>query len=412
LKVAVVGAGIVGLCAAWHLVKRGAKVTLIDREGPGRGCSFGNSASLSSGSVAPLAMPGVVKSAPRMLLDPASPLRVAPGYWLKAAPWLARFVAASRPARVQEIANALAALLRPAIEHHARVLREIEAMELLRRDGQLVLYRNKEQLAEDNAVWDLRRRHGYEVQVIDRAGILALEPAVGPAYTVGVYLPDQAMVANPYRYCEELARALKDRGVYILRDDVRAIEIDPLGLRLSDRRVAADKVVVAAGAWSAKLLQLIGLRIPLESQRGYHITLKETGVDIRRPVVPADRKVFITPQESAQGSVLRVGGTVEFAGLQAPPNQARADLLLEDLSAVFPQARLTGPRSDWMGHRPCLPDSLPVIGESPAHRGLWLAFGHGHLGLTGAAVTGDVLARAMHGEPPGLNLAPFSAARF
>jgi D-amino-acid dehydrogenase len=412
LKVAVVGAGIVGLCAAWHLVKRGAKVTLIDREGPGRGCSFGNSASLSSGSVAPLAMPGVVKSAPRMLLDPASPLRVAPGYWLKAAPWLARFVAASRPARVQEIANALAALLRPAIEHHARVLREIEAMELLRRDGQLVLYRNKEQLAEDNAVWDLRRRHGYEVQVIDRAGILALEPAVGPAYTVGVYLPDQAMVANPYRYCEELARALKDRGVYILRDDVRAIEIDPLGLRLSDRRVAADKVVVAAGAWSAKLLQLIGLRIPLESQRGYHITLKETGVDIRRPVVPADRKVFITPQESAQGSVLRVGGTVEFAGLQAPPNQARADLLLEDLSAVFPQARLTGPRSDWMGHRPCLPDSLPVIGESPAHRGLWLAFGHGHLGLTGAAVTGDVLARAMDGEPPGLDLSPFSAARF
>jgi D-amino-acid dehydrogenase len=412
LKVAVVGAGIVGLCAAWHLVKRDAKVTLIDREGPGRGCSFGNSASLSSGSVAPLAMPGVVKSAPRMLLDPASPLRVAPGYWLKAAPWLARFVAASRPARVQEIANALAALLRPAIEHHARVLREIEAMELLRRDGQLVLYRNKEQLAEDNAVWDLRRRHGYEVQVIDRAGILALEPAVGPAYTVGVYLPDQAMVANPYRYCEELARALKDRGVYILRDDVRAIEIDPLGLRLSDRRVAADKVVVAAGAWSAKLLQLIGLRIPLESQRGYHITLKETGVDIRRPVVPADRKVFITPQESAQGSVLRVGGTVEFAGLQAPPNQARADLLLEDLSAVFPQARLTGPRSDWMGHRPCLPDSLPVIGESPAHRGLWLAFGHGHLGLTGAAVTGDVLARAMDGEPPGLDLSPFSAARF
>jgi glycine/D-amino acid oxidase-like deaminating enzyme len=408
LSIVVVGAGIVGLCAAWSLVKRGAKVTLIDREGPGRGCSFGNSASLSAGSVAPLAMPGVVKSAPRMLLDAASPLRVAPGYWLKAAPWLARFVAASRPSRVQEISNALAALLRPSIEHHARVLREIEAPELLRRDGQLVLYRNKEQLAKDNAVWELRRRHGYEVQVIDRAGILALEPAVGPAYSVGVYLPDQAMVANPYRYCEELARALAERGAEILRDEVRAIEIDPVGLRLSDRRVAADKVVVAAGAWSAELLRPLGLRIPLESQRGYHVTLKGTGVDIRRPVVPAERKVFITPQESG----LRVGGTVEFAGLEAPPNQARADLLLDDLTAVFPQARLAGARSDWMGHRPCLPDSLPVIGESPAHRGLWLAFGHGHLGLTGAAVTGDVLARAMHGEPPGLDLAPFSAARF
>lgn len=403
-----VGAGIVGLCAAWHLVKRGAKVTLVDREGPGRGCSFGNSASLSSGSVAPLAMPGVLKGGLRMLLDPASPLRVAPGYRLKAAPWLARFVAASSPARVEQIAGALAALLRPSLEYHARLLREIEAPDLLRTDGQLVVYRGEAQLAKDHAVWELRRRHGQQVHVLDRAGILALEPAIGPAYIVGVYLPDQAMVANPYRYCEELARALQERGVEILRDEARAIEVAPLGVRVSQRSLPAEKIVVAAGAWSAGLLRPLGLRIPLESQRGYHITLQETGIDIRRPVVPADRKVFITPQEAG----LRVGGTVEFAGLEAPPSQARADLLLEDLAAVFPQARLAGPRSDWMGHRPCLPDSLPVIGESPAHRGLWLAFGHGHLGLTGAAVTGDVLARAMHGEPPGLNLAPFSAARF
>ena len=408
MKVVVVGAGIVGLCAAWHLLKRGARVTLIDRQGPGLGCSFGNSGSLSSGSVAPLAMPGVVKSAPRMLLDPASPLRVAPGYALKAAPWLARFVAASRPSRVQKISDALASLLRASIEHHARILREIEAMELLRRDGQLVVYRNEEQLAKDRAVWDLRHRHGYEIHVLHRAGILELEPAVGPAYTVGVYLPDQAMVANPHRYCEELARALVQRGADIVRDEVRAIETGPLGIRLSQKSLSADKVVVAAGAWSAGLLRPLGHRVPLESQRGYHVTLQDTGVEIRRPVVPADRKVFIGQQESG----LRVGGTVEFAGLDAPPDRARADLLLEDLAAVFPQARLTGARSDWMGHRPCLPDSLPVIGESPKHRGLWLAFGHGHLGLTGAAVTGDVLARAMHGEPPGLDLAPFSAARF
>jgi D-amino-acid dehydrogenase len=184
---------------------------------------------------------------------------------------------------------------------------------------------------------------------------------------------------------------------------VRAIETDPLGVRLSDRRVPADKVVVAAGAWSGELLRPLGFRIPLESQRAYHVTLKDTGVDIRRPVVPADRKVFITPQESG----LRVGGTVEFAGLDAPPNPARANLLLGDLAAVFPQARLASPRSDWMGHRPCLPDSLPVVGESPAHRGLWLAFGHGHLGLTGAAVTGDVLVRAMHGDRPAWTSPPF-----
>ena len=411
MKVAIVGAGIVRLFAAWHLIKRGARVVLLDREGPGLGCSFGNSASLSSASVAPLAMPGVLKSAPRMLLDPASPLRVAPGYRLKAAPWLVRFAAASRAARVREISSALAALLRPAIDHHARVLRDIEETDLLRRDGQLVLYRSREQLAKDAAVWDLRRHHGHEARVIDRAEILALEPAVGPAYTVGVYLADQAMVGDPYRYCQALAAALADRGAQIRRDEVLAIEVGQgavTGVRLSGGALAADAEVLAAGAWSAELLKPLGYRIPLESQRGYHITLKDSGIDIRRPVVPADRKVFITSQESG----LRVGGTVEFAGLDAPPDPARAELLLKDLTAVFPQARLAGPRSDWMGHRPCLPDSLPVIGEAPVHRGLWLAFGHGHLGLTGAAVTGDVLARAMHQEPPGLDLAPFSAARF
>ena len=152
----------------------------------------------------------------------------------------------------------------------------------------------------------------------------------------------------------------------------------------------------------------LGYRIPLESQRGYHITLRDTGIEIHRPVVPADRKVFITSQEAG----LRVGGTVEFAGLDAPPNPARAELLMDDLRAVFPQARLNGERSTWMGHRPCLPDSLPVIGESARHRGLWFAFGHGHLGLTAAAITGEAVARGLLGEPPQLDLGPYAAARF
>ena len=411
MRVVVVGAGIVGLCVAWHLARRGDRITLVDRDEPGLGASYGNSASLSSSSVAPLGMPGVVKSAPRMLLDPASPLRVAPGYWLKAAPWLARFIAASRPERVEAISNALASLLRPAIERHVEILRQIEAMDLLRCEGQLVVYRDAEQLAKDSASWELRRRHGYDVRELDRAGILSLEPAIGPAYTVGVFQPDQAMVANPYRYSRTLAQALADRGVTIRRDQVSAIEIAQgraTGVRASQGSLAADAVVLCAGAWSTELLRPLGYRIPLESQRGYHITLQDTGIDIRRPVVSADRKVFITNQESG----LRVGGTVEFAGLDAPPNKARAELLLKDLTAVFPQARLSGPRSDWMGHRPCLPDSLPVIGESPDHPGLWLAFGHGHLGLTGAAVTGDALARAFHREAPLLDLTPFSAARF
>ena len=411
MKVVVVGAGIVGLCVAWHLTKRGAQVTLIDREGPGLGCSYGNSASLSASSVAPLALPGVVRKAPRMLFDRRGPLHIPARYWLRAAPWLARFVAASRPAEVERISQALAALLRPSIERHREILREIEATDLLRTNGQLFLYRDREQLANDDAVWALRRRHGHTANVIDRRQILDLEPAVGEAYTVGVFLPDDAMVANPYRYCERLAEALADRGAMIIRDSVTSFlkEGNTVNGVQGSASHRADAVVVCAGAWSMQLLRPLGYRMPLESQRGYHITLRDTGIEIRRPVVPADRKVFITSQEAG----LRVGGTVEIAGLQAPPNAERAELLMEDLRAVFPQARTVGARSDWMGHRPCLPDSLPVIGESPRHRGLWLAFGHGHLGLTGAAVTGEAVARGMLGEEgPGLDLRPFSADRF
>jgi glycine/D-amino acid oxidase-like deaminating enzyme len=411
LRIVVVGAGIVGLCVAWHLAKRGARVSVLDREGPGEGCSYGNSASLSSSSVAPLAMPGIARKAPGMLLDPNGPLYIPARYWLRAAPWLARFVAASRPAEVERISQALAALLGPSIERHREILEEIEAAELLRRDGQLVVYRDRQQLEKDAAVWALRRRHGHRMRIVERPEMLELEPAIGPAYTVGVFLPDEAMVANPYRYCQVLAAALAERGTAIVRESVAAIEVADgavSGVRGASAVHRADAVIVCAGAWSMQLLGPLGYRIPLETQRGYHITLRDTGIDLRRPVVPADRKVFITSQEAG----LRVGGTVELAGLEAPPNARRAELLLQDLRAVFPQARTEGPRSNWMGHRPCLPDSLPVIGESGRHRGLWLAFGHGHLGLTGAAVTGEALARGLFGETPRLDLRPFSVARF
>lgn len=384
---------------------------MLEREGPGLGCSYGNSASLSSSSVAPLGLPGVLRKAPRMLFDKTGPLHIPPRYWLRAAPWLARFVAASRAPEVERISRALADLLRPAIEKHRRILQEIEAADLLRVTGQLVVYRDRKQLPQDDLVWSLRCRRGHAIRVLERGEMLDLEPALGPAYTVGVFLPNEAMVANPYRYCERLAQALAERGATMVRDSVSALEAVDRTVRRArgvQSRYEADAVVICAGAWSMELLRPLGYRIPLESQRGYHITLRDTGIEINRPVVPADRRVFITSQEAG----LRVGGTVEFAGLEAPPNPARAELLIDDLRAVFPQARLNGARSTWMGHRPCLPDSLPVIGESERHRGLWLAFGHGHLGLTAAATTGEAVARGILGEPPLLDLRPYSAKRF
>jgi glycine/D-amino acid oxidase-like deaminating enzyme len=410
-RVTVVGAGVVGLCVAWHLARRGARVTVLDREGPGLGCSYGNSASLSPGSVAPLAMPGVIRNASRMLLDKSGPLHIPLRYWLTAAPWLLRFVAASRSTEVERIAQALSALLHPSVDRHREMLRAIGVENLIRSDGQLFVYRDAQQLEKDRTVWDLRRRHGVQFEVFDREGIRDLEASIGPAYTIGVFLADGAMIANPYRHCQVIAKALVDAGVTIVRDRVVSIEMKDGradGVRGEGGRYYADAVVVCAGAWSAELLRPLGYRVPLESQRGYHLTFGDSGIEIRRPVIPADRKVFITPQETG----LRVGGTVEIGGLAAPPNRAREELLVNDLRAVFPQARVDGPRTNWMGHRPCLPDSMPVLGESERHPGLWFAFGHGHLGLTGSAITGDILARGIFRVPLELDLRPFSIERF
>ncbi|MBY0329741.1 MAG: FAD-dependent oxidoreductase [Acetobacteraceae bacterium] len=413
MKILVVGAGIVGLCTAWHLARGGADVTVLDRAAPGEGgASSGNAGAISAGSVAPLAMPGVLRQVPGMLLDPAGALHIPPRYALRAAPWLLRFVAAARPARVARIAEALAVLLWNAMEQHRLILAEEGALDLIRETGQLYLYRDRAQLAKDAGGWTLRRQHGMRIEELDGAdAIRALEPDMRGDYALGLFIPEQGSCVNPLRHAQVVARGVQRLGGTIRQEGVAALltaggRIG--GVRTATETLTADAVVLAAGAWSARLLAPIGIRVPLETQRGYHVMLPDAGITLRRPVVPADRKAFISPMEGG----LRLAGTVEFGGLEAPPTPHRAALLLEDLRRVFPQARTDGAQGFWMGHRPCLPDSLPVIGPVARWPGLWCAFGHGHLGLTGSAPTGARLARAMLGPAPNLDLAPYAVERF
>jgi D-amino-acid dehydrogenase len=408
--VVVVGAGIVGVCTAWHLLRLGANVTLIDSDEPGRGCSYGNAGALSSGSVAPLAMPGVMRDALRMLLDPAAPLRIPLHYLPKAAPWLWRFVRASRPDEVRRIAQTLSTLLNNSIEKHVEILGEVGASDIARRTGQLYLYPDEKWLRKDTMSWALRKEHGLRIERLGRADILALEPEVGPDYTIGMFTPDQGMSVNPYRQVTAIASDFARHGGRIIRDRVVTIEVEGHRVRAvrgENCSYASDHAVICAGAWSAQLLADLGYALPLESQRGYHVTISSPGIDVGRPVVAADRKVFLTPMEDG----LRVAGTVEFGGLARAPTRKRADFLLRDLSRVFPRAQVPTDWSFWMGHRPCFPDSLPVVGPS-RHRGLWFNFGHGHLGLTMSATSGDILARSICGEPSNIDLTPLSFARF
>ncbi len=412
MKIIVIGAGVVGLCTAWYLARQGAEVTVLDRGEPGGGASSGNAGAISAGSVAPLAMPGVLKTVPQMLTDPKAALHIPLSYWPKALPWLWQFVRSARPAQVQATAQALGTLMFDAMERHREILSAEGALDLIRETGQLYLYRDRAQHAKDAGTWALRQQHGMRLELLEGLdAIRALEPDIRGDYRLGVFIPEQGSCVNPKRHAEVVAQGIRRMGGQVLRQPVLALLTEGsrvVGIRTAEGEMRADQVVLAAGAFSARLLAPIGIKVPLESQRGYHVMLPDAGITVQRPVVPADRKAFISPMETG----LRIAGTVEFGGLDRAPTPYRAELLLEDLRQVFPQARTEGLEGFWMGHRPCLPDSLPVVGPVKAWPGLWCAFGHGHLGLTGSAPTGAMLAAAMLGRRPNADLAPYAVERF
>jgi D-amino-acid dehydrogenase len=410
VDIAIIGAGIIGLALAHHLRKLGRSVTIIDRAEPASQCSMGNAGALSFHSVAPLAMPGVMKNALSMLSDPDGPLYLPPAYLPRAAGWLWRFVRSSGETRVREIAASLSAFFRTADADQRQLAGDVGYAASLRTTGQLHLYRSDAQLAKDALGWALKTEHGLELSRLSGGEIQEIEPDVSREYALGLFLQNDHSVVNPHGYALAIARSVVQAGATLRRAEVQAVRPNAEGWEIAiagDAPLSARDVVVAAGAWSTQLLAPLGVRLPLESQRGYHVHVPESGTRLSRTVVLTDRKVFITPMDTG----LRIAGTVEFGGLVREPNPRRASLLARHAKEGLPSLDLLGGSSSWMGHRPCMPDSMPVLGPALNHRGLWLAFGHGHLGLTGSATTGRLLAKAIcSGHAP--ELTPFSMTRF
>ena len=408
-SVAIIGAGIVGLCTAHALGKAGWRVTVFDAQEPGSQCSFGNAGALSEGSVAPLAMPGVLRQAASMLLDSTSALHVPPGYLLSAMPWFMRFIAASRPERIQPIAAALHQLLSGSVRHHQELAGQIGCAHLIKNTGQLHLYPDERMRDKDKASWQLRAQFGLQMHPMDRSAIAELEPAVSDRYRSGWFLPEEGWVSDPFQYSQALMQANTELGVTFVNAAIGRLRRsnDSWHLHSDEQSWQADHVVICAGMGSQDLLATLNQKVPLESQRGYHLQAPSPGVNLSRIVVLADRKVFMNPMQGQ----LRVAGTVEFGGTRKPMNTQRALLLKEHALAGLDNLDTSG-FTTWMGHRPCLPDSLPVIGPVAGLPGLWTGFGHGHLGLTGSVNTGRLLARAMAGQTTATELAPFALSRF
>ncbi|HSE79375.1 MAG TPA: FAD-dependent oxidoreductase [Alphaproteobacteria bacterium] len=409
LDIAVIGAGIVGMCCAAYLRRDGHRVTVLDPVAPGGSCSFGNLGSLSPGSCVPLATPGILTKIPRMLVEGDRALSVAPARALAAAPWLARFVAAARPARVAAAAKALSALHSRVFEAYAPLLAWADANDLVRRAGQLYVFESESDFAHARFELDLRRAHGERQETIDGDEIRQLEPALAAGFARGVFLPDAGHCIEPKRLVELLAAALVRDGGMILPERVNHVAVDAGKVVLTiDHGVhRADRVIIASGAWSNRLLQLLCAEVPLESLRGYHAVLRNCGATPRMAIRFARAKIMATPMATG----LRVGGTVEIAGLDAPPTPGRARKLAALGAKVFPGAD-PNDFSEWMGHRPGTPDSLPVIGALRRHPAVYCAFGHGQTGLTGAASTGELIAAIIGGRNPPIDAAPYSPRRF
>lgn len=411
MHVAVVGTGIVGVCTAQWLQRDGHEVTFIDPREAGEACSFGNAGSMSPSACLPVGMPGMWKKAPAWLLDPLGPLTIRWWYLPVVAPWLARFVGHSSPAEVARIATAMRGLLAPIFAAYAPLLERAGASDLVRHSGCLYVYSSRETASQWQWGMDLRRSLGVELRDVEEDELVALEPDLKGKFRFGLLAPENGSTLDP-------SKLVKAIHAQCLRDGAHTIAASVTGFVRSGRRVSAvrldngihmqcDGVVVAGGAWSANLAADLGTSIPLETQRGYHVTVASSNLELNHTIMALEHNLMINPM--AMG--LRLAGSVEFAGLKAAPNYARAGVLLAKGKELFPHLDASR-TSEWMGHRPCLPDSLPVIGPAPGMENAWLAFGHGHVGMCGGATTGREIAHLVAGRMPQVDLEPFRADRF
>ncbi|MFT8675839.1 MAG: FAD-binding oxidoreductase [Acetobacter sp.] len=407
----VVGAGIIGSAIALELQSRGQDVLLLDRDTPGRGASYGNMASIAVTEFLPTSRPDVWRHIPRWLMDPAGPVSIAPRYAPRLLPWFWRFLRNSRPGTVNALEALGAALCHRAQTDLPPFLKLAGAEDLLSETGCLSLYETEAAFRADSAHLAALDRHGFAYTLLDGPALRQLEPALASTMHKAVLLPANRSIADPFVLTGRILSALLQRGGQIARGHVTDFIRDGRrvsGVRLHDGRVLMGKnVILCAGAYTRDLSRLLGEDIPLETERGYHNQLPSPGVHLAHSLIWPERAFMITP--TAGG--LRVGGTVEMAGLEAEPDYSRATALLRHARRALPGLQTRG-ATVWMGHRPALPDTVPILSASARVGGVFYATGHGHLGLTEAATTARVMADLATGAPPPFDIRPFRIDRF
>lgn len=416
-RIAVIGGGIVGVCSACALLRDGHRVTLLEPGEPGadQAASYGNGAFLSPASIVPMSVPGLWKKVPGYLLDPQGPFTIRWRHLLALSPWLIRFLRAGcSVARTARTAEILAALLSDAPTRHLALAQAAGLAGLIRRDGLLYVYPDRAAFEQEAFSWQLRRDNGVVWETLEGERLQAFEPTLSRRYTFGVLVESGAHCLDPGAYVRGLAQWARKQGAILVEARAEGFDVVEGRLRhvLTDRGpVACEGAVIAAGIHSKRLAAQAGDPVCLESERGYHVQIAHPVAAPRIPVMPGDGKMANTMTRGG----LRASGQVELASVDTPPDWKRADVLLSHLLATYPglagdPARLQVSR--WQGHRPSTPDGLPVIGPASVTPDIVHAFGHGHIGVASAPMTGELVASLFGGRTPPFDLSPFAATRF
>jgi D-amino-acid dehydrogenase len=352
----------------------------------------------------------MLRKVPSWLSDPLGPLTVRPAYLPRAAPWLVRWIAAGRLDRVRRISTAMRALHAGALQEWRTLLGDAAYRDLIRPAGHLHVWESAEESVTARIDRENREANGVRSEVLGPDEIRQLAPGISRDVVRGVLVPGNAHTVNPARLIQTLAETFRAEGGELVPES--ALKLIPqegggwaVMTNIGTHR--ADRLVVAGGAWSGRLLTPLGLRLPLETERGYHAMLPGASISLRLPVLHKGRGFGLTPMEEG----IRVAGTVEIAGLDAPPQERRALILAENARRLFPGMESGAPKV-WMGHRPSFPDSLPVVGAAPRHANLFLCFGHSHFGMTGGPPSGRLVAEIAAGRPAFIDPTPYAATRF
>lgn len=399
-----------GASCAWYLQKSGLKVTLIDCELPGQSCSFGNAACLATSGLVPFSYPGLIRKIPGWLFDPLGPMSIRWKALPSLLPWFWHFWRVSNMEKVEEVAAAQANLMRNVFADYDEILQATGSTDLKQSPGTIHIFDSEKDYKAVAWQYELTGRLGFKARRLAPAELESLVPCLKLDGGVALMEPGWHHLLNPAKVTANIVDYCIKQGTTWIQDRVTSTSAGHKGVLVqteSGKSIEADQLVVAAGAWSNTFAGQLDFKVPLIGKRGYHSQVSDPGIKLQHPVMSVSRAFVMTPMEDG----LRFAGTAEFAPLDAQPDYRRAEILLKQGAAYLPGLK-TGNATQWMGHRPMMADSTPVISASPSHSNVFYAFGHGHYGITQGPTTGRLIAELVNGKTPSTDMTAYRMDRF